>query len=490
MQISKKSIKKEFNKLSRKAKWLFFTTPIEIVLGAAVMTSGVGYVAYNQLAPQAGQIPLAYSQIDQNTEVLPLSRFYAVNNDAGMIIFESNNAAYAAGNSDADFAKALSKNIMEARDKHLSLSAYAEQMPGYTQEALGSAEKAVEATQEVPPIESAFSNSWSSSHVDYYRTEYYQEEVCDSENHCHSETKSRQVYDHTQHSYTYYPQQGELASRLLNEFIRNHPDMTITEALQLAQQTSEENKAVIKASRHDEKPLTDDEYLALTNTWAAGSNLLAYAPKMTAGFNNLGGLAPQWENATRTAHSESYITYSHFDSGPREFQIAGDGENTARNFISDAHHIVDGMMFSGKKVPELNAKVNQYIDVVLNHQKGDAHKLRDQIMDMAADLYQANETNGFDVHPFKWLDVILLALLGMAAGAALGEGANYILDKKKDDWFDPNEPLPPDNDPLPKDDNKNPSNDNDTTTQPPKKEDKPVIFNEAPSRKIKVKFKR
>ena len=51
-------------------------------------------------------------------------------------------------------------------------------------------------------------------------------------------------------------------------------------------------------------------------------------------------------------------------------------------------------------------------------------------------MYDKNYENGFDVHTFKWLNVILITMLGMAAGGALGVGADKLLHRKRREWFE------------------------------------------------------
>lgn len=444
-------MKDTFNKLSRKARMVVFTTPIEIALGATIALTAVGTVAYHHEAPKRGEVPIAYSDLAQITadlkadgqEVNPLTQFYASNNDAAMLVLEANNTGYKKGNSDKNFAAALIENNEQPNAAHKSMGDYAKEMPGNAQNALKALHHEVDATKELPAIESAFENAWSASHQDVYHTEVYFETVCttgaNNTQNCHQEMRTKQVYDYTWHSYTYHKEHGELATKLLNEFLKNHPEMTIEETLQLAEAVSAENKAVMKASRERElkgETPSDEEFLEFANTWANGSNLNAHAPKLASGYSDLSDLASEWANAAQTAKSHRYITYSHYDSGPGEYQTANKGDNAADELANAAHKIVDGITFSGKKVPELNKKINEYIDVVLGRKDGDAKELRKDIMKMSRDIYEKNHGNGFDTQTFKWLNVVLLALLGMAAGAALGEGANFLLNKKKKDWYE------------------------------------------------------
>jgi hypothetical protein len=212
--------------------------------------------------------------------------------------------------------------------------------------------------------------------------------------------------------------------------------------LKLARATNPENEAAMRESMKrelDGKTPTTEQYLKFANTWAQGSNYLKYKGAAEQNHNALEGLSPQWNAHMHTSKSTRFRTYSHYDSGPKEYQTA---EQTAAR-ISDlrkaAHGVIDGMHFSGQKVPELNTKIKEYVDVVLHAKHGDPDALRADIMKTARGIYDQNYENGFDVHPFKWLDIILLTVLGMAIGGGIGYGADRLLDGKKREWYDETE---------------------------------------------------
>src|SRR5688572_15509777 len=76
-------------------------TPVEVFVGMALIGALFGWMRHDTLARRAGKIPLAFSEIErttkdfalQNRPVPPLTKFYSLNNDTAMKVFESNNEA-------------------------------------------------------------------------------------------------------------------------------------------------------------------------------------------------------------------------------------------------------------------------------------------------------------------------------------------------------------------------------------------------------------
>lgn len=432
--------------LKRKIKKFFFETPAEILMGVAILGSIFGGLSYRHNAAKAGEIPLAFSEIEQITEearakdmeVPPLTRFYAGNNDVAMKVFESNNIALKTGKSHEIFAHELQTRVDASLKKHKLISEYAAEMPADARAALQSVDKLSQAARELPAVQDAFNKAWTADHNDVYHTEFYTTTSCDSNNKCTTTTHTRQVYDYTWHTFTYNAKYGEQASRLLNEYLARHPDMKLEEVLKLARSTHAENETAMRESMKrqlDGRTPTQDEYLKFANTWAQGSNYLKYKGKAETTHDILESLSPQWNAHKNTSKSTRYRTYSHWDSGPKEYQTAEQTATRIKELREAAHGVIDGMHFSGQKVPELNTMIKEYVDVVLHAKHGNPDKLRSDIMKTARSIYDQNYENGFDVHPFKWLDVILLTVLGMAIGGGIGYGTDRLLDGKKREWY-------------------------------------------------------
>lgn len=432
----------------RGARKALFETTAEVWIGLALVGALAGGLSYRHEASKAGEIPLAFSEIEQITAdfnaaskpVPALTRFYAVNNDIAMKVFESNNIALAVNESHKIFALEMQSRIDARLKKHALISEYAEEMPQDVRNALQSVEKLSAAAQGMPGISRAFDDAWSYSKRDVTHTRHWTTQSCDSNGKCTTQHHSEEVYDYSWHTYTFHPDQARLAAQLLRNFMAQHPDVQVDEKLVVSSATHEQNEAAIRESRKRElegKPaMTPEEYRKLANNWASGSNLLKYAPEAQGNYAALRAMAAEWDAALTTARSQTYKTYSRFDSGPSEYQTAGKGETYSARTSAAAHGVLDGIYFSSQKVPELNNMIRDYVDVVLNGKAGNPDKLRSSIMSTARELYDQNYENGFNVHTFSWLAFILITMGGMAAGAGAGYGVDRLLNGRRREWYE------------------------------------------------------
>ncbi|TAL31177.1 MAG: hypothetical protein EPN97_11370 [Alphaproteobacteria bacterium] len=429
-------------------KRLLFETPVEVMIGVLLVGAISGPLIYRNRAARAGEIPTAFSEIEQTTKdfarqgkpVPPNTKYYSYANDIPAKVFESSNIAFTLGNSHFVFAKELQTRVNASYQKHPLLSTYAEEMPQAAADALQSMHKLVGATKEMPAIRQAFEDAWTESHVDHTKTKRWTTRECNSEGkNCRTVSHSKQVYDYTIHTYTFHPDHARRAALLLNDFVARNPDLTVEERLYLARETHAENEEAIAKSMKrqlDGKTPTEEEYKKLANTWASGSNFAKYQPGITSEYAELSGLVSRWNKALGTAQDVRKRTNSHADSGPYEYRLAESAKGHGGAIIESSHHIVDGIRFTQAQATALNDKIKEYVGVVLDHKPGDADQLRSDIMKTAREIYWQNYENGFDVQPFKWLEVILLTMLCMAAGGAAGFGVDRLLNARRREWYD------------------------------------------------------
>ncbi len=439
----------------KKTKQIIFETPAEIFIGAGLLASTFGVASYSHENAKRGKIPLAFSEIGENRhrfnwrglEVPPLTNFYSVTNDVAMMTFEGNNLGYA-WNEWSDFwdstdriAYELEKKIEPTMRVHHLISDYAPEYPKLADKALNSLNKLVKAEPDLPEVIQALDDAWDEEHHDQYRTEVYFENVCttstgangQSTTSCTPQMRTRQVYDHTDHYYTYHKEAGARAAALLKDFIEKHPDIRIEEKLYPVNVTNAENEWAMRESRRKQRGASNmksDEYLPLANTWANGSNFSVYLPKAYANHAGVVSATPAWDKARKTAQSESYQTYSHQDDGPQEFQIAEAALNYAVSMSRNSHAITDGIRTAGVQVPLLNKKIGEYVNAALHKGPGNPEKLRSEVMILAQNIYKKNFAGGFDTEPAKWGMVVLWTVLGGLLGGGLGYGADRLIDRK------------------------------------------------------------
>ncbi len=420
---------------------LVFKTRVEIVAGVFAAGTLAGVLSYRDNKKKEAHLPVAFSEIEDiiaraerdGRAVSPLTMEYAVTNDIAMKLFEANNDALAKDAGHAAFARELERHMDKSQATHATIDAYAQMMPQITQKALLALEKPIGAARYVSPLSAAFEAAWDDSHHDHYRTEFYPVTVCSGSGKsrsCRTETRSRQVYDHTTHTYTYHPEDAARAQALLAAMLRTYPDMILADRLDTATAVNADNQNAILKSMSglfDDGSPSSHELLRVANTWAHGANFTKYFPEVVKAHKNLAGLQWEWNAAMGTASSQRYDTRSRLDAGPAEFQLAAQGIAQGAALEKNTNDITAGILFADKNVPLLNSKIKQYIDAVLHGGEGDPDALRKEIMKLGPAIYQENFKEGFDVYPFKWSTVLLLTLVGAALGAGLGAGADHGL---------------------------------------------------------------
>lgn len=420
---------------------LLLDTPVEILIGAVALGSAAGIMSYNTNKAREAEIPIAFSEIEsisatyaKNGQTVPtLTRFYAANNDIAMKIFESSNIALRQGDDPALFARELRTRIEPGLSDYTPLTAYTNSMRADAGAALATLDPIHGASVRMRSVAAAFGNAWSASHYDHYHTEIYYTYDCSgtgSSRTCSNTMHTRQVYDYTTHTYTYNRAEGQRALRLLNDYAASSPDITIPERLITAREVHAANMAVIARSMKDAldgKMPTPAQALEYANTWARGSNFAKYLPTIYATQRQLLQSANAWTSIEGQARSVQYDTYSSSDSGPAAYQVAVAAQTQAQRLSGSADEITNGIKFSAAAVPQLDRQIRAFIDVALYGHSGDAYKMRKDILKLARDIYNQNEENGFDVEPFSWPQIILLTFLGTLAGAALGLGADKLL---------------------------------------------------------------
>ena len=404
------------------------------ILGA-LLAAGISYRHENS---KAGQIPLAFSEIGQmrlyvekigGKQIPPLTKYYASLNDSVMQVFEANNIAINTwGRDEQNFAYELEKKIEPTFRIHTQLREYAAQMPELAKNARTVLAKLAEVNQDLPPIISAMQKAWHDYHNDVYRTETETRTVCDAGGkNCRTETTTRQVYDHTDHSYVYNAKAAQEAATLLRAFVAKYPDIKVGEELLKVFETNAENEWAIRESRKHlggYKAPTQEEYLALTNTWATGSNYAVLTPKVYAANDALKTDSPAYDAALKTSRSHYYSTYSSSDSGPREFQLAEGVRQRVEGMNDNLNRLLGGIDFAAERLPALHGKIVKFINMKLHGEKGSTWGLRREILTEAREIYKRNFAGGFDTAPSKWGMVFVWLMLGGLAGAGTGFGVD------------------------------------------------------------------
>lgn len=438
------SFKQTLFDLGQRTKDLVENTKVEILAGGLLFGSIGFYNSYQDNKDRENHIPVAFSEIGKTRklyaknghETPPLTDFYSTTNDLVMKVFEARNASRDGffENETKAFGRELDRIIDPSLKVHKQLPECASQVVNDAGKAMQSIEKLTSARNDLVAINKELEGSWTESHNDHYRTEKYKKRVRVRKRRYRTVTRTRQVYDHTTHSYAYYPQHGVAAGNLLENFFVKHPDVNLAEHLILATSTEAENEyAMFKSmpQRFQGKSPTPQDYLEVANTWAKGSNLTKYTPIIHKSHEGLKTLSPRWANEKYDAQSVSYNTKSKSDAGPSGYRISQAALKNGHEMRESIEHITSGITFASKKSPELVQKAKDLVEMTTRYKEGDADQKAEEVMDLAQDIYHSNFEAGFDIEPFKWSNVLLWAFSGMAAGAAAGTGIDAFIDNRK-----------------------------------------------------------
>jgi hypothetical protein len=431
-----------------KAKFmqLVYDTPIEVAIGAVALGGLFGGCSYVLSDGSANMVPTAFSEIGaikreaarENRPVPPLTRHYAKTSDVVMKVEEARNLSEKENGSHRAFAQELEAQMDPALKVHHLISEYAKEIPNDANAAVEALPKLTTAMGTLPPVISAFSNTWSRYSSDNTHQDCKPVERCSGsgkDRSCSTSIECTTVCDSTDYTYNYHREEGLKAARLLGEFVTRLPDMKTDERLQLAKETGADNEYAIESSMKElfkGKIITPQEALKFANIWATGSNFTAEMPVIEQNHAELKRLSPVWASTARTAKDEHHRSLiCHLEIVPDNVKLSDKLEETAQTVLTSSHKIIDGIQFAGANVPKLSAKIDRYIGVVLDGKKGDAGDLRSDIMDLTHQIYEKNYEKGLNIDPFNVSPILLWTLFGLAAGAGAGAGVNHMINKRR-----------------------------------------------------------
>lgn len=435
-------------------------TPIEIYIGIVLGGLVAGLWTNNKEQLRAQQIPVAFSEIEAITQdfnhrseaVWPLTKYYCSVNEISMKVWESSNLAYDyAGGGHERLASELELRVADDLKVHKTITDYKNEFVSEN----GTGDRAMDALAPLPESESlmediveALDNAWNDSHTDVSHTEtrtrttYEQQcEGEDSNRTCQTveveEEYEVEVYDYTIHKYTYDKEQGRLAAKLLQDFFRRYPDLSIDEDLYTVDEVGPDNEYAMERSRRHRKKLekvlvqTQGGLVELSQLWAASSHYKVYMPRVTGNHRNLEHENKGWQSAYRGAKTTKYTTTSSYDAGPEDFRIVERALEYAVSLHSSSTAITNGVRYANKQVPVLEQKINEYVDVVLDGAPGNPDRLKKEIMSISKELIDKNFQGGHDItmYPYDVGNLVLWTVIGMAVGGLLGGVTNEAINR-------------------------------------------------------------
>ncbi|OGR94662.1 MAG: hypothetical protein A2V88_00590 [Elusimicrobia bacterium RBG_16_66_12] len=417
-----------------KTRQVLRDTPAEVaVVGAIGLMVGLGLGWHHESAREAS-IPVGFSEIHQmerdaqaeGRQMGPMAKYLAGTNDMTMNVFNAWNTANAntlAGSPVRNFASELDYNAgLKMKIHHYELPDYFKMIPGQSDEARRLLEPYEQVRRQAADANGHLSRTWDESHQDVTHTEWRTRTVDDGNGESHTETYTEEVYDHTNHSYSYDRDRGEAASSSLDVLKAKGGKASFTEAMRIARQTNADGEYAAETSRGLRQALSPEEAMKYASAWRDGSTLMTNLPVIHGRLSDLARDGDQWRGDKRTAHDEYYRTNSHSDSGPREYQTVERALSHGQDLERAVTEVLDGVDYTKAMTPVLEAKIHELIAVQLDGKPGDAKKLSKEVLTIAKAIYAKNFKGGFDVERFRAGVVLLASLLGALAGGLAGFG--------------------------------------------------------------------
>lgn len=369
---------------------------------------------------------LLFSEISQikrdlGDRVGPIQLYYNMINDVSMKVFEANNISL---ERNGRFASELEVHIERTFKSHKhNLPDLLTNMAPVVDAALAELKDFITVMNQTGAAGSLLANTWDSDHQDVYHTEVYTVQVASTDSKGNTtystETRTRQVYDYTVHTYNVNHGAGNQAANVIDALTAVIPGITPPETLVSASKTGAEGEyAAQKSMSTKNKDATYEQAVGLIQSFHTRAVYSSVAPAVSRAYPEIAASCPGFRSSLLTARSTSYRTFSHFDSGPAEFQTWERYCGTVSGVNGAIHRFIDPMAAAGSRAVPYLELMNRYIKVVMEGAKGSESDLMFQILGEAEGHQKANFVGGPGIHRgngwfhFFTVVLILLALAG------------------------------------------------------------------------------
>jgi len=433
-------------------KYLLKTTAAEIYILGFLGASTGGYNSTRSELRRSEIIPLAFSESDQlrreasmrNEKLGPVMEYSLQLNDMCMKIMEAHNIAirpFIPGTDNKEFIANLldCMTLEHVHSEEYNLKDLLNNLPKLTNPVRGALRDYVLVNQTLPIINADLDRAWIDSHDDKYRTEIRSRTVTTTDANGNTSTTTEfyteEVYDHTDHEYNYYKVPGELASKNLETLFKNIPTVSLDEKIIQTTVTNADGEDAAEKSRQlgSGVRLSEKDKLSIANLCVTGSTITRNVAYVNGQYPILHAQAKEWKNAKRTAHYESYRTYSHYDDGPIEFQVAESALSTGVGIQQTIYELFSTIDNTDKQLPILKSKITELLNIsdsiTGKERLHIAEKLEKDIMKITKNVYRANFKEGVNLDTFRWSKVALGILYGTLIGTATGAALNFAGDK-------------------------------------------------------------
>src|SRR3989338_3163068 len=288
----------------------FLASPEGISIGAGLGAAGLTALVTNYLQQrEANVFPVLFASKRGLETENDATDFYAAVNDLTMAVTEGWNRA----RKERDYrsfidttktasAHSVSRLVGDVRRHGSALLARLEEY-GQLAEASGAAA-------------AAFDASWDYDYDDVHRTEVYTDFETDSKGNSHPVVRTRQVYDHTEHEWTFDSEKAEMARGLLEQLLQRFSAELYDPGLAaLHVEANFSDREAIQLTI-DEKPgeISDDTVARYANQWLQQARLRPLPGDIKGTLTELVERSPAAFEVI--SHSEQRYTETTYSPGP------------------------------------------------------------------------------------------------------------------------------------------------------------------------------
>ena len=390
------------------------------------------------------KIPLGFSEIGavekkakKEGEILwPINLHQMKTNDLCMKIFEAYNQSLEAGtfeNSSELFAEKLYDAIDNWNIYKYNLKDLLEQVPSYHPAILKELQPYLISRKNITISNTLFEKAWNEKHINNYHQEVKASAISSWNGSVIIRPYIVEVYDDTDHYFTYHKQEGEKGAQLLNQQFKNIPVLEVQENIYKTIETNTDWEYAMKKSREDKwelKIMTQEELLEAANSRYTGSTLLNDINTIRILYPRLREANNQRNLAKKTAQNTHYTTNSRFHSGPEEFQVAEKVLEVGKEVeiaLIELENVIRG---TDVQIPILKSKIKEFLEKgYLNKSdfsNSEKNKLGKEVLKLTKEIYKLNFKNGLEIQKYRWRVLILSFILWWVLGGGIGMGIDYI----------------------------------------------------------------
>lgn len=415
----------------------------EVLIFALLGAWGGTYFAH-QHEMKREKIPLGFSEIEvverkaeqESRKLWPINLHQMKTNDLCMKIFEAYNQSLETktfGNPSEVFASRLYDAIDYRNIYKYNLKDLLNQVPSYHPSILKELQDYLISRKNIAASNKIFEKAWDEKHRDNYHTELRTRVVPSWKGTVRVEVYPVQIYDNTDHYFTYHKAEWEKGAELLNKQFTNLPVLKVQETIYKTDETNAEWEYATRKSRESEwefKIMSQEELLKAANSRYTGSTLLEDINTIKILYPKLKEANNKRNQAKKTAKSTHYRTDSHSHSWPKEFQIAEKVLEVGQELEVALTELENVIRETDTQVPLLKTKIKEFIEKGylkrFDYSNKEKKQLSKEVLKLTKEIYKLNFKNGLEVERYRWRVLVLAFILWWVLGGGIGMGIDYI----------------------------------------------------------------